>query len=187
MVFDDDNAVANGGLCLPMTLAQHLGLRELIDTHVDLGAVAGRANPGLKTMGLIASALAGGDSIDDAEVLRCGRSEEAIGQWMPAPSTLGTFLRGFSWAHARQLDTVASELLARAWGAGAGPGSSALTIDVDSTICQGYGRKKQRRALATPRCGATTTCWPPRRAPATCWVCGPGAATPTPPGERRGF
>jgi len=126
-----------------MTLAQHLGLRELIDTHVDLGAVAGRANPGLKTMGLIASALAGGDSIDDAEVLRCGRSEEAIGQWMPAPSTLGTFLRAFSWAHARQLDTVASELLARAWGAGAGPGSSALTIDVDSTICEVYGRKKQ--------------------------------------------
>ncbi len=44
--FDDDNAVANGGLCLPMTLAQHLGLRELIDTHVDLGDAAGHANPG---------------------------------------------------------------------------------------------------------------------------------------------
>jgi hypothetical protein len=80
VVFDDDNAVANGGLCLAMTLAQHLGLRALIDTHVDLGEAAGRANPGLKTMGLIASALAGGDCIDDADALRAGRSEAAIGQ-----------------------------------------------------------------------------------------------------------
>ncbi len=135
VVFDDDNAVANGGLCLAMTLAQHLGLRELIDTHVDLGEGAGRANPGLKTMGLIASALAGGDCIDDADALRAGRSEAAIGQWMPAPSTLGTFLRGFTWGHARQLDKVAGELLARAWGAGAGPGEGSVTIDVDSTIC----------------------------------------------------
>jgi hypothetical protein len=143
VVFDDDNAVANGGLCLPMTLAQHLGLRELIDTHVDLGDAPGRANPGLKAMGLIASALAGGDSIDDANVLRSGRSQEAIGQWMPAPSTLGTYLRGFSFGHARQLDKVAAELLARAWGAGAGPGGSDVTIDVDSTICRVYGTKKQ--------------------------------------------
>lgn len=143
VVFDDDKAVANGGLCLPITLAAHLGLRELIDTHVDLGTVAGRANPGLKTMGLIASALAGGDSIDDTDGLRSGRSEAAIGQWMPAPSTLGTYLRGFSWPHVRQLDSVASELLARAWAAGAGPGASALTIDVDSTICEVYGTKKQ--------------------------------------------
>lgn len=143
VVFDDDKAVANGGLCLPMTLAAHLGLRELVDTHVDLGTVAGHANPGLKAMGLVASALAGGDSIDDTDVLRSGRSESAIGQWMPAPSTLGTFLRGFSWAHARQLDKVAGELLARAWGAGAGPGDAPLTIDVDSTICEVYGPKKQ--------------------------------------------
>jgi hypothetical protein len=143
VVFDDDNAVANGGLCLAMTLAQHLGLRGLIDTHVDLGEAAGRANPGLKTMGLIASALAGGDCIDDADALRAGRSEAAIGQWMPAPSTLGTYLRGFTWGHARQLDKVAGELLARAWGAGAGPGKGSVTIDVDSTICEVYGTKKQ--------------------------------------------
>lgn len=143
MVFDDDNAVANGGLCLPMTLAQHLGLRQLIDAHVDLGNAPGRANPGLKSMGLIASALAGGDSIDDADALRAGRCEQALGQWMPAPSTLGTYLRGFSFGHARQLDKVASALLARAWSAGAGPADAAVTIDVDSTICEVYGTKKQ--------------------------------------------
>lgn len=143
VVFDDDNALANGGLCLPMTLAAHLGLRELVDAHVDLGDAAGRANVGLKAMGLIASALAGGDSIDDTDALRSGRSQAAIGQWMPAPSTLGTFLRSFSFGHARQLDKVAGELLVRGWSAGAGPGSEPLTIDVDSTITEVYGTKKQ--------------------------------------------
>ncbi len=62
---------------------------------------------------------------------------------MPAPSTFGTYLRGFTWAHSRSLDSVAAELLARAWDAGAGPGTAPLTIDVDSTICQVYGVKKQ--------------------------------------------
>ena len=62
---------------------------------------------------------------------------------MPAPSTLGTFLRSFSWADSRSLDKVAAELLKRAWAAGAGPGSSPLTIDVDSSICRAYGLKKQ--------------------------------------------
>ena len=133
VVFDDDNAVGNGGLVLPMSLAGRLGVRELVDELVDLGDAPGRANVGLKTMGLIASALAGGDSIDDADVLRSGRSQTAIGAWMPAPSTLGTFLRSFSWAHARQLDGVAGRLLARAWAAGGGPGDSPLIIDVDST------------------------------------------------------
>ncbi len=143
VAFDDTNAVADGGLVLPMTLAGRLGLKNLVDEHVDLGDVAGHANVGLKAMGLVASALAGGDSISDADVLRSGRSQAAIGAWMPAPSTLGTFLRSFSWAHTRQLDTVAAELLKRAWQAGAGPGNAPLTIDVDSTICQVYGTKKQ--------------------------------------------
>lgn len=143
VVFDDANAVGNGGLSLPMTLADRLGLRDLVDELVDLGAAPGRANVGLKTVGLVASALAGGDSIDDADVLRSGRSQMAMGQWMPAPWTLGTFLRSFSWAHARQLDAVAARLLGRAWAAGAGPGDSPLIIDVDSTICEVYGPAKQ--------------------------------------------
>ncbi|MGH9125797.1 MAG: transposase, partial [Acidimicrobiales bacterium] len=143
VVFDDTNAVAGGGLCLPMTLAGRLGLRELFDERVDLGKAAGHAHVGLKAMGLIASALAGGSHISHADVLRSGRSQAAIGQWMPAPSTLGTFLRGFSWAHSRSVDSVAAELLGRAWAAGAGPGTKPLTIDVDSTICEVYGTKKQ--------------------------------------------
>ncbi len=60
-----------------------------------------------------------------------------------APSTLGTFLRSFRWGHVRQLDRVSRELLARAWDAGAGPGDSPLTIDLDSTVCETYGLGKE--------------------------------------------
>ena len=76
-------------------------------------------------------------------MLRSGRAAELLGTWVPAPSTLGTFLRSFSWADARSLDKVAAELLKRAWAAGAGPGDGPFTIDVGSSICQTYGLKKQ--------------------------------------------
>ena len=143
VVFDDHNAVANGGLVLPMTLAGRLGLKELVDADVHLGDAPGRAHVGQKALALVASALVGGDSIDDTDVLRCGRSDAVLGTWVPAPSTLGTFLRSFSWADARSLDKVAGELLSRAWSAGAGPGDAPLRIDVDSSICETYGLKKQ--------------------------------------------
>ena len=143
VIFDDGRLVANAGLLLPATLAQHLGLRELLDHHVDLGEARGRANVGHKAMTLIHSALAGGDSIDDADALRAGETEVALGHVVLAPSTLGTFLRSFTWGHARQLDTVSGLLLARAWSAGAGPGDEPFTIDVDSSIHETYGLAKQ--------------------------------------------
>jgi hypothetical protein len=143
VTFDDEHLVANAGLLAPATLAQHLGLRELFDTHVDLGAAAGHANVGHKAMTLIHSALAGGDSIDDADALRAGASQAVLGHAVLAPSTLGTYLRSYTWGHARQLDKVAGELLGRAWAAGAGPGGSALTIDMDSSVLETYGLKKQ--------------------------------------------
>ena len=92
---------------------------ELVDNHVDLGDAPGRANPGDKMLTLVASALAGGDCIDDADVLRTGRTAGALGCVVKAPSTLGTFLRSFRWGHVRQLDrvsrTVAGPGLGR-WG-----------------------------------------------------------------------
>ena len=92
---------------------------------------------------LVASALAGGDCIDDADALRAGGTACAIGCAVKAPSTLGTFLRSFRWGHVRQLDRVSRQLLARAWQAGAGPGDAPLTIDLDSTICETYGMAKE--------------------------------------------
>ena len=92
---------------------------------------------------LAAPALAGGDCIDDADVLRTGGTAGAIGCVVKAPSTLGTFLRSFRWGHVRQLDRVSRELLAQAWAAGGGPGDGPLTIDLDSTICETYGLVKE--------------------------------------------
>jgi hypothetical protein len=143
VTFDDDHLVANAGLMLPATLAQHLGLLDLFDEHVDLGEAPGRANVGHKAMTLIHSALVGGDSIDDADVLRAGDTQAVLGHVVLAPSTLGTFLRSFTWGHARQLDVVAGDLLTRAWAAGAGPGEESFTIDVDSSIHETYGLAKQ--------------------------------------------
>ena len=143
IAFDDHRLVANAGLILPATLGRHLGLPQLVDRHLDLGDAPGRAHPGDKVMTLVASALAGGDCIDDADVLRTGGTAGAIGCVVKAPSTLGTFLRSFRWGHVRQLDRVSRELLARAWAAGAGPGDGPLTIDLDSTICETYGLVKE--------------------------------------------
>ena len=143
IVFDDHRLVANAGLLLPATLARHLGLRELVDHHLDLGGAPGRANTGDKLMTLVASAMAGGDCIDDADVLRTGGTACTLGGTVKAPSTLGTFLRSFRWGHVRQLDRVSRELLARAWAAGAGPGDAPFIIDLDSTICETYGLAKE--------------------------------------------
>ena len=143
IAFDDHRLVANAGLLLPVTLANHLGLGELVERHVDLGDVPGRANVGDKMLTLVASALAGGDCIDDADALRSGSTGRVLGCVVKAPSTLGTFLRSFRWGHVRQLDRVGRELLARAWSAGGGPGDGPLTIDLDSTMCETYGLAKE--------------------------------------------
>jgi len=142
-LFDDDRLVADAGLLLPATLAAKLGLKELVERHLDLGAVAGRANAGDKLLTLVMSALAGGDCIDDADALRAGGTERVLGFTAKAASTLGTFLRSFRWGHVRQLDRVSRELLARAWAAGAGPAGDPFTIDLDSTICETYGLAKE--------------------------------------------
>ncbi len=143
ITFDDHRLVNNAGLILPASLAQHLGLPQLVDRYLDLGRAPGRANTGDKIMTLVASALAGGDCIDDADALRAGRTSSVLGCMVKAPSTLGTFLRSFRWGHVRQLDRVGRELLARSWAAGAGPGDGPLTIDLDSTICETYGLAKE--------------------------------------------
>src|SRR5437899_598333 len=87
--FDDDRLVADAGLMLAATLSQHLGLKDLLDRHVDLGGAPGRANVGHKAMTVVHSVLAGGDCIDDAAGLQAGGTEEILGHELRAPSTLG--------------------------------------------------------------------------------------------------
>lgn len=143
LMFDDDHAVANAGLVLTASLADALGIETLADDIVDLGDRPGAARPGRKVMTLVQSMVAGGDCIDDVDVLRCASTEDVLGHKAMAPSTCGTFLRSFTFGHVRQLDRLSEAVLSRAWAAGAGPGAEAMTIDLDSTICEVHGYAKE--------------------------------------------
>ena len=151
VAFDDDHAVANAGLLLPATLAERLGVEAVVDELVDLGDRPGAHRPGRKVLTLIHALMVGGDCIDDADVLRTGSTAAVLGHRVMAPSTLGTFLRGFTFGHVRQLDQAAEQLLGRAWAAGAGPGQQPMTIDVDSTVCEVHGHHKGGAAYGYTR------------------------------------
>ena len=145
--FDDERAVSGAGVALVATLAERLGLEAQAGELVRLGRDRpGAANAGRKVMALIYAMVLGADSIDDAGVLRAGRTDRLLGGWVPAPSTLGTFLRAFTFGHVRQLDKLLGEALERAWRAGAGPGEGRLVIDVDSFLGEVCGRLKQGAA-----------------------------------------
>ena len=89
IAFDDRRLGANAGLVLPATLARRLGLPQLVDRHLDLGHATGRANTGDKMLTLVASALAGGDCIDDADALRAGGPPRCWGAWSKRPPPWG--------------------------------------------------------------------------------------------------
>ncbi len=168
--FDDERAVSNGGVALVATLAQRLGLEALAGELVRLGRERpGAANAGRKVMALIYAMALGADSIDDADLLRAGRTNRLLGGWVPAPSTLGTFLRAFTFGHVRQLDKLLGEALERAWRAGAGPGEGRLVIDRIASPRHCRGRRPgtaPARSVSEPciytrdrRPPATTSSW----------------------------
>jgi len=143
VAFDDERVVANAGVMLPALLAQRLGIQQLVDDCVDLGERPGAANPGRKVMTMVSAMALGADCIDDCDVLRSGQTQAMLGHAVAAPSTLGTFLRAFTFGHVRQLDKILGLALERAWAAGAGPDGQRLVIDVDSFVGEVHGYKKQ--------------------------------------------
>jgi hypothetical protein len=145
--FDDERSVANAGIVLPALLADRLGLAALVDARVDLGDRVGAANPGRKVMTLVSAMVLGADCIDDCDVLRAGQTAAVLGHGVVAPSTLGTFLRSFTFGHVRQLDRVLGDGLTRAWSHGAGPGDQRLIVDVDSFVGEVFGYAKQGAAF----------------------------------------
>src|SRR6266508_4853669 len=112
--FDDTHAIANAGLLLPATLAERLGIEQAADALIDLGERPGAAHPGRKLLTLVHTMIAGGDCIDDADLLRCGQTASVLGHRVMAPSTLATFLRSFTFGHVRQLDRLTEQLLSSA-------------------------------------------------------------------------
>ena len=147
VTFDDPNLVANAGLLLVGTLVVRLELERLVNTMVRLVGRVGGARPGRKVLTLVHAMVAGASHIDHADVLRAGNTAGVLPLRVMAPSTLGTFLRSFTFGHVRQLEAVVGEVLRRAWALGAGPGSARLVIDIDSTICEVEGKHKQGAAF----------------------------------------
>jgi Transposase DDE domain group 1 len=152
VVFDDERVVSDAGIALVATLAERLGVEALGERFVRLRRDRpGARNAGRKVIALVYAMLLGADSIDDCELLRAGRTRRLLGGWLPAPSTLGTFLRAFTFGHVRQLDRVLAEALRRAWRAGAGPGAERLVVDVDSFVGEVHGYRKQGAAFGYTR------------------------------------
>jgi hypothetical protein len=150
--FDDERLVSDAGIALVATLAGRLGIEGLAGRFVQLRRDRpGAVNAGRKLIALIFAMALGADSIDDCDVLRAGRTRRLLGGWLPAPSTLGTFLRAFTFGHVRQLDRLLGEALGRAWRAGAGPGDGRLVIDVDSFVGEVHGHAKQGAAFGYTR------------------------------------
>jgi hypothetical protein len=141
--FDDPNLVSCAGLAPVLRLAERAGFGRLVAEHVRIGQPGG-SNADLKVGSLVAGMVAGADSIDDMALLRHGGMDRLFDE-VRAPSTLGTFLRAFSFGHVRQLDAAASRLLINLAGrAPVLPGAGGLAyIDVDDTVRQTYGYAKQ--------------------------------------------
>src|SRR4029453_3050731 len=93
----------------------------------------------------------GADCIGDVELLRAGSTARVLGHRVMAASTVGTWLRSFTFGHVRQLDKVTGEILTRAWAAGAGPGDGPTPVNIASPICEGHGYHKQGACYGYPR------------------------------------
>jgi hypothetical protein len=146
VTFDDERAVADAGLLLTGTLIGRLGLERLVDEKVTRGY-----RPGRKFLTVVSTLLAGGDCIDDVNLLHAGSTAKIVGHDTVAASTVGTWLRSLMFGHIRQLDAVTETALRLAWQAGAGPGDAAMFIDIDSTICEVHGDAKQGAAYGYTR------------------------------------
>jgi hypothetical protein len=143
--FDDPNLVSSAGLVPVIALARSAGLHELARHHLTVPTDKG-ANAGLKVTSLVAGMVAGADSIDDMALLRHGGMGKVFANAY-APSTLGSFLRSFTFGHVRQLDAVASRFLtklaARTPLIAATDGSGRVMVDIDDTIIEVHGYTKQ--------------------------------------------
>ncbi len=145
-MFDDPNLVSSAGLVPVMKIATDAGLQELADRHLSVPTDKG-ANAGPKVTSLVAGMVAGADSIDDMALLRHGGMRKIFNR-IYAPSTLGSFLRTFTFGHVRQLDAVAWRFLARLADSTPLLGDPAadesmVFLDVDDTIIEVHGHAKQ--------------------------------------------
>lgn len=147
--FDDPNLVSSAGLVPVMALADKAGLRELADERVTVPGDKG-ANAGVKLSSIVAGMVAGANNIDAMVLLRHGGMGKLFSRGY-APSTLGSFLRSFTFGHVRQVDAVASRFLL-ALGEntpvlGEPVDAGTVMVDLDDTIIEVHGYAKQGAAF----------------------------------------
>ena len=176
-VFDDPNLVSSAGLVPVLALADKAGLQDLAREHLTVPTDKG-ANAGLKVASLVGGMVAGADSIDDMALLRHGGMNRVFARAY-APSTLGSFLRTFTFGHVRQLDAIASRFLialaglTRLLGTSSSPAVVAgsddagyALLDIDDTIIEVHGHAKQGAGFGYSRVRGSTRFSPrsrPRR------------------------
>src|SRR4051812_7555135 len=148
-VFDEPNLVSSAGLVPVMALARKARLRELADERLTVPTDRG-ANPGLKISSLVAGMVAGADSFEDMALLRHSGMGTVFAAGY-APSTLGSFLRSFSFGHVRQADAVASRFLLNLAEhtdlLGSHDDAGTVLVDLDDTIVEVHGYSKQGAAF----------------------------------------
>ncbi|WP_157182615.1 hypothetical protein [Sciscionella marina] len=141
--FDEPNLVSPAGLVPIMQLAENVDLTGLADEYLSVHTDKG-SHAGAKVTALVGGMLAGADSIDDMALLRHGAMKKLF-DGCYAPSTLGSFLRSFTFGHVRQLDAVASRVLIglnQQTPLLAGLDERAI-VDIDDSIIEVRGHKKQ--------------------------------------------
>ena len=173
--FDDPDLVSRAGLVPVMALAERAGLEALVRRHVTITAKTG-VYPEIKAGCLVAGMAAGADSIEDMDLLRHGAMPDLFGG-VRAPSTLGSFLRSFTWGNVRQLEAAGRELLAElARLTPLLPGADQLAfVDIDSMQRRVYGHKKQGAAFGHTKISGKTVLVRGLNAPAAT-ICTPVAA-----------
>ena len=124
VAFDEESLVSDAGLLAVGTLMKRLGLEGLLDETVRMGGRVGGSRPGPKILSLVVSMLLGGSHIDHADRLRAGSTRRVLPFRVMASSTLGTFLRSFTWGHVRQI--------------GQGPGR-----DTEEVLVGGWGSRRE--------------------------------------------
>jgi len=149
--FDDDRSVADAGLLLPATLAHHLDLKGLIESHLDLGAAVGRANVGDKVLTLVMSALAGGDCIDDAAALRAGGTAGVLGFALKAPRLSARSCA----ASAGAMPVSSMRSVGNCWLEPGGRGP-----DPELSRSRSISTRRSARRMAWPRRARSTTATP---------------------------
>lgn len=142
--FNDPNLIGSAGLVPIMQLARRAGLHTLADNYLSVPSDKG-ANAGAQVTSLVSGMVAGADSIDDVALMRHGAMGKVFND-VRAPSTLGSFLRAFTFGHVRQLDAVATRLLNNLCDSTpmlGGQLEEPVLVDIDDTIIEVHGPAKQ--------------------------------------------